>query len=118
MPPPLRIAAHVRDASLANLGREHRAKPVPPKPDGLVADVDTPLSQQILDVTQRERISHVHHHHETDDLRRAVEISVRIAHGLKLPRRDALRALCLTTPFGDLFDELFGPGSDPFSIAK
>jgi hypothetical protein len=28
-----------------------------------------------------------------------VEISERIAHGLKLPRRDALRALCLTTPF-------------------
>ena len=26
------------------------------------------------------------------------EISERIAHGLKLPRRDALRALCLTTP--------------------
>src|SRR5271157_5717242 len=32
MPLPLRIAAHMRDASLADLGGEHRAKPVPPKP--------------------------------------------------------------------------------------
>jgi hypothetical protein len=30
MPPPLRIDAHVRDSSLADLGGEHRAKPVPP----------------------------------------------------------------------------------------
>src|ERR1700722_9638299 len=40
MPPPLDEAAHVRDASLADLGGEHWAKPVPPKSDGLVADVD------------------------------------------------------------------------------
>ena len=40
VPAPLRIAARVRDASLTDLGGEHRAKPVPPKPDGLVADVD------------------------------------------------------------------------------
>jgi hypothetical protein len=33
----MRIAAHVRDASLANLGGEHRAKSVPTEPDGLVA---------------------------------------------------------------------------------
>src|SRR5580700_4145685 len=39
MPAPLRIAAHVRDASLTNLGGEHRAKPAPPEPNGLVADV-------------------------------------------------------------------------------
>jgi hypothetical protein len=98
VPAPLRIAAHVRDASLTNLGGEHRAKPVPPEPDGLVADVDPALGQEIFDVAQRQRISHVHHHDQTDDLRRAVEISERVAHGLKLPRRDALRALCLTTP--------------------
>ena len=80
MPAPLRIAAHVRDASLTNLGGEHRAKPVPPEPDGLVADVDPALGQQILDVAQRQRVSHVHHHDQTDDLWRAVEISERIAH--------------------------------------
>jgi hypothetical protein len=52
-PAPLRIAAHVRDASLADLGNEHRAKPIPPEPDGLVADVDSALGRQILDVVQR-----------------------------------------------------------------
>ena len=29
---------------------EHRAKPVPPKPDRLMADVDPALGQEILDV--------------------------------------------------------------------
>ncbi|MFZ3326535.1 MAG: DUF4331 family protein [Methylocella sp.] len=80
VPAPLQIAAHVRDASLTNLGGEHRAKPVPPEPDGLVADVDPAVGQEILDVAQRQRVSHVHHHDQTDDLWRAVEISERIAH--------------------------------------
>ena len=31
---------HVRDPLLADLGGEHRAKPVPPKPDRLMADGD------------------------------------------------------------------------------
>src|SRR5271156_6507577 len=73
MPAPLRIAAHVPDASLTNLGGEHRAKPVPPEPHSLVADVDSALDQQILDVAQRQRVSYVHHHDQTDDLWRAVE---------------------------------------------
>ena len=88
MPTPLGIAAHVRDPLLSDLGGEHRAKPVPPKPDGLMADVDPALGQEILDVAQRQRVSHVHHHDQTDDLWRAVEISERVAHGLKLPRPD------------------------------
>ena len=33
---------------------EHWTKPVPPEPDGLVADVDPALGQQILDITQRQ----------------------------------------------------------------
>ena len=40
----------MRDASLADLGGEHRAEPVPPEPDRLVADVYPALRQQILDV--------------------------------------------------------------------
>src|SRR5208282_1655576 len=40
MPTPLRIAAHVRDSPLSDLGSKHRAKPVPPKPYRLMADVD------------------------------------------------------------------------------
>ena len=38
-----------------------------------MADVDPALGQQILDVAQRQWVSHVHHHDQTDDLRRAVE---------------------------------------------
>jgi hypothetical protein len=55
MPAPLRIGAHMRDASLKNLGGEHRAKPVPPEPHGFVADVDPALGQQILDIAQLQR---------------------------------------------------------------
>src|SRR5271156_1996054 len=40
MPTPLGEAAHVRYPAFPDLRREHRAKPVPPKPDGLMADVD------------------------------------------------------------------------------
>src|SRR5271166_4554358 len=68
MPTPLRIEAHVRYPLLSDLGGEHRAKPVPPKPDGLMADVDPPLNQEILDVAQRQRIFHVHHHDQTNHL--------------------------------------------------
>src|SRR5271157_3382332 len=102
MPPPLRIAVHVRDPLLADLGGEHRAKPVPPKPDRLMADVDPALGPEILDVAERQRVSHVHHHDKTDDLRRAVEISERVAHGLKLPQPKTVRKIALTMPSYDL----------------
>src|SRR5271166_5424095 len=98
MPAPLRIAAHMRDASLADLGGEHRAEPIPPEPDRLVADVYPALRQQILDDAQGERVSHLHHHDETDDLRRTVEISERVAHGINLPRPRHPRAFGLTLP--------------------
>ena len=32
-----------------------------------MTDVDPALGKQILDVAQRQRISHVHHHDQTDD---------------------------------------------------
>src|ERR1700722_19334738 len=43
MPAPLKIGAHVCASSLADLGGEHWAKPVPPEPDGLMADIDAAL---------------------------------------------------------------------------
>src|SRR5271156_5476301 len=52
MPAPLRIAAHMRYPLLSNLGGEHRPKPIPPKPDCFVADVDPALGQKIFDVAQ------------------------------------------------------------------
>ena len=63
-----------------------------------MADVDPALGQEILDVAQRQRVLHVHHHDQTDDLRRAVEISERVAHSLMLPRREAQWVFRLTTP--------------------
>jgi hypothetical protein len=41
----------MRNPLLSDLCREHRAKPVPPKSDGLMADVDSALGQEILDVS-------------------------------------------------------------------
>jgi hypothetical protein len=52
MPPPLGEAAQTRHPLLSDLGREQRAKPVPSKSDGLMADVDPALGQEILDVSQ------------------------------------------------------------------
>ena len=80
----------MHDASLANFGGEHWAKPVLPEPDGLMTDVDPALGQQILDIAQRQRISHAHHHDQTDNLRRTVEISKRVAHGT-LASRHSIR---------------------------
>src|SRR5260370_41671634 len=98
MPTPLRIAAHVRHPLLSDLGSEHRAKPVPPKPDRLMANVDPALSQEVLDVAQRQRVFHVHHHDQTDHFWRAVEISERVAHGLRLPQPKTARKIALTVP--------------------
>src|SRR5271155_2325527 len=68
MPPPLDETAHARNPLLSDLGREHRAKPVPPKSDGLMADFDPALGQQILNVTQRQWVPHLHHYDQTDHL--------------------------------------------------
>ena len=43
------------DAPLPDLGGEHRPKPVPPKPNRLVTDLDSTLVQQILNVPKRQR---------------------------------------------------------------
>ena len=92
MPTPLGEAAQTRNPVLSDLCREHRAKPVPPKSDGFMADVDPALGQEILDVAQRQRVSHVHHHDQTDDLWRAVEISERVADDPMLPQPEMPRA--------------------------
>src|SRR5277367_6842345 len=77
MPAPMRIAAHLQDPILADLGGKHWPKPAPPETDGFVANVDPALGQEILDIAQRQRVSHVRHNDQADDLWRAVEISER-----------------------------------------
>jgi hypothetical protein len=42
------------------------------------------LHQEVLDIAPRQRVSHIHHHDQTDDLWRAVETSERVVHGLTL----------------------------------
>src|SRR5208337_1089826 len=100
------IAAHVRYPPFSDLSGKHRAEPVPPKPDRLVADVDPALDQEILDVAQRQRVLHVHHHDQTDHFWRAVEISERVAHGLKLPQPETARKIGLTVPYEQIADLL------------
>ncbi len=44
------------NAPLPDLRGEHRTKPVPPKPHGFMADIDTALEQQIFYLSQGQRI--------------------------------------------------------------
>jgi hypothetical protein len=90
MPTPLGEAAQTRNPVLSDLCREHRAKPVPPKSDSLMADIDPALGQQILNVAQRQQVPHVHHYDQTDHFWRAVEISERVAHSLTLAWPDTV----------------------------
>jgi hypothetical protein len=66
-------AAQMRNPLLSDLCCEHRAKPVPPKSDSLMADVDPALGQQILNVAQRQWVPHVHHHDQTDHFRQLLK---------------------------------------------
>ncbi len=72
------------NASFPDLRGEHRTESVPPVPNRLVADIDAPLEQEILDLSQRQRIADIHHHREADHLRRAVEITEGILHCRRL----------------------------------
>ncbi len=67
-----------------DLRGEHRTEPVPPETYCLVAYIDATLKQQILDLSQRNRIPDVHHYREANYLRRTVEITEGILHRCKL----------------------------------
>ena len=67
---------------------------------GVRSNVDPALRQEILDVAQRQRVFHVHHHDQTDHCWRAVEIPERVTHGLMLPRSKTAPEFGLTTPHG------------------
>lgn len=43
-----------------------------------MAEVDAALEQQILNISQRQRKPHIHHHDQADDLGRRVEIPERV----------------------------------------
>ncbi len=62
------LTGMLMDASFPDRGREHRTEPVPPVPNRLVADIEAPLEQESLDLSQRQRIADIHHHREADHL--------------------------------------------------
>ena len=68
---------HALDTPPSDLCCEQWAEPVLPEPDRLVANVDTSLVPQILDVSQRQRKTDVHHHRQADDFRRGLEVAKR-----------------------------------------
>jgi hypothetical protein len=80
MPPPI-ARPNPFDPAYSFLIGEHRPKPVPPKPHRLVADVDTTLVEQILDIPERQREPHIEHHCKADDLRASFEVLERGAFG-------------------------------------
>ena len=96
MPAPVGEGSHGLDSLPADLASEHGAEPVPPKPDRLMANIDSALGQKIFDLTERKRETDVHHDDGSDHLRRAVEPSKRVVgfgHTATLsdPIRDANR---------------------------
>ena len=56
----------MNNAPFPDLRCEHRAEPVPPEPYRLMADIDTALEQQVLDLAQRQRVPDIHHHREAN----------------------------------------------------
>lgn len=50
VPAPLRDLAKLLRSTLLDLLRHHRAKPVPPKSDRLVCDIDTSLVKQVFHI--------------------------------------------------------------------
>ena len=81
VPLPLTASAHRLDPLASDLGGEHRTEPVPPVSHRLVTDLDTPLMQEILDVSKRQRKTNVEHHRQADDLGARLEVSERRAFG-------------------------------------
>ncbi len=68
--PPGSEAIRRTDALPPDIGCEHQSKPIPPMPHGLVADIDTPLEQQVLDVSQAQGKVDIHQDRKPDDLGR------------------------------------------------
>ena len=74
----------VLNAPFPDLRGEHRAEPVPPEPYRLVADIDTALEQQVLDLAQRQRVPDIHNLREANDFGRTIEIAEGVFQPLRL----------------------------------
>jgi len=83
----------MRDASLSDFGSEYRPKPVPPKPDCLVADLDPALGQKILEL--RSDSGYLTYIITTRRMTSGelLKYRKRVTHGLKLAQRRAAQSL-------------------------
>lgn len=52
VPLPWRKRTQLLNTSPADLGGKHRPKPVPPEPDGFMADVDAAFVEQVFDISE------------------------------------------------------------------
>ncbi|MCA3621340.1 MAG: hypothetical protein IOC56_09655 [Methylobacterium sp.] len=74
------------------------------EPHRLMGDVDAALMQQVFHIPQRQRVAHLHHHREADDLGARLEIpeNAGVAHTIEgnstLPGGN--RSFNLTLPSG------------------
>jgi hypothetical protein len=69
VPSPWTDRAQALGTAIPDLGGEHRAEPLLPEPERLVAHIDATLVQQVFDVPKRKRKRHEEHHGVADDLR-------------------------------------------------
>jgi len=68
MPLPLCPGAQPVGTPLSDLSGEHWTEPLPPEPYRLVAQIDAPFVEKILQFMTRQRKSNVHHLCKADDL--------------------------------------------------
>ena len=74
VPAPLPTCTHRVHRPAADLGRKHRAKPVPPVPHCRVANRDATLVQRFFDVSERQRKPDAGQHRPADDIGARLEI--------------------------------------------
>ena len=82
VPLPVRICGHLTDCFPAKLSGKHRAKSVSPKPNRLMANVDTAFIQKIFHIPQRERKPHIYHNGQADDLGVRLEVTIELCENL------------------------------------
>ena len=88
---------HARNPALSDLGREHRAEPMPPVSHRFMADIDAAFVQQIFDIAKGQRETDVQHHRQADNLTARFEIAkwIRFGHPVRLRNRPArLKRFC------------------------
>ena len=75
VPQSLTEMTHRPHPAATDLYREDRPEAVPPKADCRRRDVNAALMQQVFDIPKRERVAHIHHHRQAEDLGRRLEVA-------------------------------------------